>query len=97
METDKDVLDMCNLGTAHPNKDVHVYFEHVADAMLKIVSDDELVDVVIDQVAEEVKEQNGIDSKIKVSILMIGQQAIVDAYLCLTHLTAGILVGKFSK
>lgn len=33
----------------------------------------------------------------KVSILMIGQQAIVDAYLCLTHLTAGILVGKFSK
>ncbi|TKY66835.1 Transmembrane E3 ubiquitin-protein ligase 1 [Spatholobus suberectus] len=28
----------------------------------------------------------------KVSILMIGQQAIVDAYLCLIHLTAGILV-----
>lgn len=32
----------------------------------------------------------------KVSILMIGQQAIMDAYLCLLHLTAGILVGKFS-
>lgn len=31
----------------------------------------------------------------KVSILMIGQQAIMDAYLCLLHLTAGILVGKF--
>ncbi|KAG6741269.1 hypothetical protein POTOM_054502 [Populus tomentosa] len=29
----------------------------------------------------------------KVSILMIGQQAIMDAYLCLLHLTAGILVG----
>ncbi|XP_014493040.1 transmembrane E3 ubiquitin-protein ligase 1 [Vigna radiata var. radiata] len=28
----------------------------------------------------------------KVSILTIGQQAIVDAYLCLIHLTAGILV-----
>ncbi|KAL7185478.1 hypothetical protein ACSBR2_027428 [Camellia fascicularis] len=28
----------------------------------------------------------------KVSILMIGQQAIMDAYLCLLHLTAGILV-----
>jgi hypothetical protein len=28
----------------------------------------------------------------KVSILMIGQQAIMDAYLCLIHLTAGILV-----
>jgi uncharacterized protein YhhL (DUF1145 family) len=28
----------------------------------------------------------------KVSIIMIGQQAIVDAYLCLVHLTAGILV-----
>lgn len=32
----------------------------------------------------------------KVSILMIGQQAIMDAYLCLIHLTAGILVGKNS-
>lgn len=30
----------------------------------------------------------------KVSILMIGQQAILDAYLCLLHLTAGILVGE---
>ncbi|KAH7429115.1 hypothetical protein KP509_09G031600 [Ceratopteris richardii] len=28
----------------------------------------------------------------KVSLLMIGQQAIMDAYLCLAHLTAGILV-----
>eukprot|EP00271_Cylindrocystis_brebissonii_P007345 TRINITY_DN20736_c0_g1_i1.p1 TRINITY_DN20736_c0_g1~~TRINITY_DN20736_c0_g1_i1.p1 ORF type:complete len:732 (+),score=135.19 TRINITY_DN20736_c0_g1_i1:651-2846(+) len=28
----------------------------------------------------------------KVSLLMIGQQAIMDAYLCLLHLTAGIIV-----
>ncbi|GLU06399.1 hypothetical protein SLE2022_234390 [Rubroshorea leprosula] len=28
----------------------------------------------------------------KVSILLVGQQAIMDAYLCLLHLTAGILV-----
>ncbi|KAL3685790.1 hypothetical protein R1sor_003812 [Riccia sorocarpa] len=28
----------------------------------------------------------------KVSLLMIGQQAIMDAYLCLLHLTAGILL-----
>ncbi|XP_009606918.1 transmembrane E3 ubiquitin-protein ligase FLY1 isoform X1 [Nicotiana tomentosiformis] len=28
----------------------------------------------------------------KVSILMIGQQGIIDSYLCLLHLTAGILV-----
>ncbi|KAE9620638.1 hypothetical protein Lal_00019560 [Lupinus albus] len=28
----------------------------------------------------------------KVSILMVGQQAIIDVYLCLLHLTAGILV-----
>ncbi|KAM1114248.1 transmembrane E3 ubiquitin-protein ligase FLY2-like isoform X1 [Malus sylvestris] len=28
----------------------------------------------------------------KISILMIGQQAIMDSYLCLLHLTAGILV-----
>lgn len=33
----------------------------------------------------------------KVSILMIGQQAIMDAYLCLLHLTAGILVGMFVR
>lgn len=33
----------------------------------------------------------------KVSILMIGQQAIMDAYLCLLHLTAGILVGECRK
>jgi hypothetical protein len=31
-----------------------------------------------------------------VSLLMIGQQAIMDAYLCLLHLTAGILVGMLS-
>eukprot|EP00850_Spirogloea_muscicola_P020300 SM000212S06893 [mRNA] locus=s212:70210:73965:- [translate_table: standard] len=28
----------------------------------------------------------------KVSLLMIGQQAVIDAYLCLLHLTAGIVV-----
>ncbi|XP_072080818.1 transmembrane E3 ubiquitin-protein ligase FLY2 isoform X2 [Arachis hypogaea] len=33
-----------------------------------------------------------IEGAAKVSILMIGQQAIMDAYLCLLHLTAGILV-----
>lgn len=33
----------------------------------------------------------------KVSILMIGHQAIMDAYLCLLHLTAGILVGEHSN
>lgn len=44
--------------------------------------------------------ENKYDSEIhlqgaaKVSILMIGQQAIMDAYLCLLHLIAGILVGK---
>ena len=72
METDKDVLDMCNLGTAHPNKDVHVYFEHVADAMLKIVSDDEPINVVIEQVSKEVEEQNeGINYEIEAKIEMI--------------------------
>jgi len=33
----------------------------------------------------------------KVSIVMIGQQAIMDSYLCLLHLTAGILVGMYFK
>lgn len=47
--------------------------------------------------------ENEYDSEIplqgaaKVSILMIGQQAIMDAYLCLLHLTAGILVGKLEN
>ncbi|KAE9457698.1 hypothetical protein C3L33_10426, partial [Rhododendron williamsianum] len=33
-----------------------------------------------------------VEGAAKVSIIMIGQQAIMDAYLCLLHLTAGILV-----
>lgn len=31
----------------------------------------------------------------KVSMLTIGQQAIMDAYLCLMHLTVGMCVGVF--
>lgn len=38
--------------------------------------------------------QFAVQGAAKVSLLMIGQQAIMDAYLCLLHLTAGILVGK---
>lgn len=38
---------------------------------------------------------NCLQGAAKVSILMIGQQAIMDAYLCLLHLTAGILVGEY--
>lgn len=38
-----------------------------------------------------------IQGAAKVSILMIGHQAIMDAYLCLLHLTAGILVGEHSN
>jgi hypothetical protein len=38
-----------------------------------------------------------VQGAMKVSLLMIGQQAIMDAYLCLLHLTAGILVGTVSK
>lgn len=72
LETDKDVLYMCNLGTAYPNKDVQVYFEHMADAMLKIVSDDEPINVVIEQVSKEVEEQNeGINYEIEAKIEMI--------------------------
>lgn len=72
LETNKDVLYMCNLGIAHPNKDVQVYFEHVADAMLKIVSDDEPINVVIEQVSKEVEEQNkGINYEIEAKIEMI--------------------------
>ncbi len=28
----------------------------------------------------------------KVSLLMLGQQAVIDAYLCLLHLTSGMVV-----
>jgi hypothetical protein len=31
----------------------------------------------------------------KISILMIAQQAIMDAYICLLHLTVGILVSEY--
>jgi hypothetical protein len=35
---------------------------------------------------------NSLQGSSKVSLLMVGQQAIMDAYLCLLHLTAGIVV-----
>jgi len=37
---------------------------------------------------------SGLQGAAKVSMLMVGQQAIMDAYLCLLHLTAGIVVGE---
>ncbi|XVF66807.1 hypothetical protein PTKIN_Ptkin10aG0067400 [Pterospermum kingtungense] len=40
----------------------------------------------------QMEQSNTQSGAAKVSILMIGQQAIMDAYLCLLHLTAGILV-----
>ncbi|XWS39448.1 hypothetical protein CRYUN_Cryun18bG0054900 [Craigia yunnanensis] len=40
----------------------------------------------------QMEHRNTPSGAAKVSILMIGQQAIMDAYLCLLHLTAGILV-----
>ncbi|KAK4344149.1 hypothetical protein RND71_037243 [Anisodus tanguticus] len=40
----------------------------------------------------QMEHRNTQSGAAKVSILMIGQQAIMDAYLCLLHLTAGILV-----
>ncbi|XP_022725145.1 DSC E3 ubiquitin ligase complex subunit 1-like [Durio zibethinus] len=40
----------------------------------------------------QMEHSNTQSGAVKVSILMIGQQAIMDAYLCLLHLTAGILV-----
>ncbi|KAL4280277.1 hypothetical protein GQ457_03G006620 [Hibiscus cannabinus] len=40
----------------------------------------------------QMEHSNTQSGAVKVSILTIGQQAIMDAYLCLLHLTAGILV-----
>ncbi|KAK1358909.1 Transmembrane E3 ubiquitin-protein ligase 1 [Heracleum sosnowskyi] len=40
------------------------------------------------------KHSNTHSGSAKVSILAIGQQAMMDAYLCLIHLTAGITVGS---
>eukprot|EP00249_Psilotum_nudum_P012594 c23873_g1_i2 orf=1426-3240(-) len=41
---------------------------------------------------KQMEHSNTQSGAAKVSLLMIGQQAIMDAYLCLLHLTAGILV-----
>lgn len=40
----------------------------------------------------QMEHSNTQSGAVKVSIVMIGQQAIMDAYMCLLHLTAGILV-----
>ncbi|XP_042458705.1 transmembrane E3 ubiquitin-protein ligase FLY2-like isoform X1 [Zingiber officinale] len=40
----------------------------------------------------QMEHSNTQSGAVKVSIVMIGQQAILDAYMCLLHLTAGILV-----
>jgi hypothetical protein len=34
---------------------------------------------------------------VKVSLLTVGSQAMMDSYLCLIHLTAGIVVGKLKE
>ncbi|CAI5458793.1 unnamed protein product [Closterium sp. Yama58-4] len=47
-------------------------------------------------IIRQMEHSNTQSGAAKVSMLMVGQQAIMDAYLCLLHLTAGIVVGAES-
>ncbi|CAK9194422.1 unnamed protein product [Sphagnum troendelagicum] len=68
---------------------VGVYFNKAVNYTLMITFISFLQALFLIQQMERSNTQLGA---MKVSLLMIGQQAIMDAYLCLLHLTAGILV-----
>ncbi|XP_076883059.1 transmembrane E3 ubiquitin-protein ligase FLY2-like [Bidens hawaiensis] len=68
---------------------IEVYYNKAVNYTLMVTFISFLQVLLIIRQMEHSNTQSGAA---KVSILMIGQQAIMDAYLCLLHLTAGILV-----
>nr|XP_043625215.1 transmembrane E3 ubiquitin-protein ligase FLY1-like [Erigeron canadensis] len=69
--------------------DIEVYYNKAVNYTLMVTFISFLQVLLLIRQMEHSNTQSGAA---KVSIVMIGQQAIMDAYLCLLHLTAGILV-----
>ncbi|XP_077244352.1 transmembrane E3 ubiquitin-protein ligase FLY2-like [Tasmannia lanceolata] len=68
---------------------IEVYYNKAVNYTLMVTFVSFLQVLLLIRQMEHSNTQSGAS---KISILMIGQQAIMDAYLCLVHLTAGILV-----
>ncbi|KAF3444094.1 hypothetical protein FNV43_RR13784 [Rhamnella rubrinervis] len=87
VDDDGDCFSPLQLNTTSVN--IEVYYNKAVNYTLLVTFVSFLQVLLLIRQMEHSNTQSGAA---KVSILMIGQQAIMDAYLCLIHLTAGILV-----
>ncbi|KAL5147865.1 Transmembrane E3 ubiquitin-protein ligase FLY2 [Glycine soja] len=87
VDNDVDCFSPLQLNATSIN--IEVYYNKAVNYTLMVTFISFLQVLLLIRQMEHSNTQSGAA---KVSILMIGQQAIVDAYLCLIHLTAGILV-----
>ncbi|XLR34249.1 hypothetical protein S83_062149 [Arachis hypogaea] len=86
-DDDGDCFSPLLLNTTSVN--IEVYYNKAVNYTLMVTFVSFLQVLLLIRQMEHSSTQSGAA---KVSILLIGQQAIMDAYLCLLHLTAGILV-----
>ncbi|KAM3222158.1 transmembrane E3 ubiquitin-protein ligase FLY2 isoform X1 [Capsicum annuum] len=87
VDDDEDCFSPMLLNATSIN--VEVYYNKAVNYTLMVTFVSFLQVLLLIRQMEHSNTQSGAA---KVSILMIGQQGIIDAYLCLLHLTAGILV-----
>ncbi|TXG55124.1 hypothetical protein EZV62_020380 [Acer yangbiense] len=87
VDDDGDCFSPLQLNATSVN--IEVYYNKAVNYTLMVTFISFLQVLLLIRQMEHSNTQSGAA---KVSILMIGQQAIMDAYLCLLHLTAGILV-----
>lgn len=87
VEDDGDCFSPLLLNATSVN--IEVYYNKAVNYTLMVTFVSFLQVLLLIRQMEHSNTQSGAA---KVSILTIGQQAIMDAYLCLIHLTAGILV-----
>ncbi|GMJ13070.1 FLYING SAUCER 1 [Hibiscus trionum] len=87
MDDDGDCFSPLLLNATSVN--IEVYYNKAVNYTLMVTFVSFLQVLLLIRQMEHSNTQSGAA---KVSILTIGQQAIMDAYLCLLHLTAGILV-----
>uniref|UniRef100_A0A7N0UKT9 RING-type E3 ubiquitin transferase n=1 Tax=Kalanchoe fedtschenkoi TaxID=63787 RepID=A0A7N0UKT9_KALFE len=87
MVDDGDCFSPLQLNATSVN--IEVYYNKAVNYTLMVTFVSFLQVLLLIRQMEHSNTQSGAA---KVSIVLIGQQAIMDAYLCLLHLTAGILV-----
>ncbi|KAK7257422.1 hypothetical protein RIF29_31397 [Crotalaria pallida] len=87
MDDDGDCFSPLQLNASSVN--VEAYYNKAVNYTLMVTFVSFLQVLLLIRQMEHSNTQSGAA---KVSILMVGHQAIMDAYLCLLHLTAGILI-----